>query len=221
MAHTSFFMGISRFALALVLAAAGAAPAVHSSNVEVSSGTLVSIELVDPVHSGKNKDGDAFRARLLDGVWVRGAVAVAPGSTVRGRVLKAVPSGRIRGQARLELSLDCVEMDGRSYPLRSDTLSYAGDPHAGRHIGSWIAGALQGALYGVLFGGEKGAIIGAGAGAGTGAAAAVIKGKQDVEFQPGAKLTFELTAPVTVPAFPAKPAAQDGAPRREDPKPAG
>ncbi|HAH05269.1 MAG TPA: hypothetical protein DCM05_01900 [Elusimicrobia bacterium] len=171
--------------------------------IEVPSGTLISVELVDPVNSGKSKAGDLFRARLTEGVSVRGQVVLPPGTTLRGAVAEAVPSGRIRGRSKLGLSLGSLELDGKSYALHTDTLSYAGEGHSGSNIGAWLGGALQGALYGVLFGGTDGAMIGAGAGAAAGGAAKVIKGKQDVDFQQGAKLLFEMKEPVSVPAVPA------------------
>lgn len=177
------------------------------TSIEVPSGTLLSVELVDPVASGKSKSGDPFRARVNEGVYVRGALALPPGSTVRGTVVEAVPSGRLRGRSKLELTLSTLDLDGSSYSLRTDTLSYAGEGHAGSNFGSLFSGALQGALYGVLFGGEKGAVIGAGAGAAAGGASKVLSGKQDVEFPQGAKLMFETTAPTLLPRPPAAPAA--------------
>ncbi|TPW20534.1 MAG: hypothetical protein FD126_1586 [Elusimicrobia bacterium] len=166
--------------LFIVLAApASAAAPAKPELYDVPTGTLLSVELVDPVTSAKSKVGDAFRGRLLEGVYSKGRVAVPPGATVRGVVAEAVPSGRVRGQSRLALTLASFEVEGSTYAVASDTLSYLGDPHAGKNIGSLIGGALQGAVMGVLFGGAEGAVLGAGAG--------------------GPK------APVTVPVYPAPP----------------
>jgi len=173
----------------------------------VPSGTLLSVELVDPVSSAKSKPGDAFRGRLLEGVFTRGRVALPPGCTVRGLVAEAVPSGRVKGQARLALTVAAFEMEGSTYSVATDTLSYLGDPHAGKNIGSLVGGALQGAVMGVLFGGPEGAVLGAGAGAGAGALGTILKGKQDISFDQGARLLFETKAPFTVPIFPAPPPA--------------
>ncbi|MEK7742816.1 MAG: hypothetical protein AAB578_00370, partial [Elusimicrobiota bacterium] len=197
------------------LDAAEAAPSAKSplaareETLELPSGTLLSVELVDPLSSGKSKSGSAFRARVTEGVYVRGALALPPGSTVRGTVVEARPSDRLGGRSKLELTLSTLDLDGSSYSLRTDTLSYAGEGHAGSNFGSLFGGALQGALYGVLFGGEKGAVIGAGAGAAAGGASKVLSGKQDVEFPQGAKLMFEVTAPARLPAPPPQPAAKE------------
>ncbi|MBI3299484.1 MAG: hypothetical protein HYZ75_15065 [Elusimicrobia bacterium] len=163
------------------------------------------MELVDPVSSAKSAVGDSFRARVLDGVTSKGRLAVPAGTTIRGTVVEAAKSGRLRGQARLGLTLTAVEIDGSTYTVAADTLSYQGDPHAGKNIGSVLGGALQGAIMGVLFGGQEGAILGAGAGAGVGALGNIIKGKQDVAFEPGARLLFETRAGFTVPVYAAPP----------------
>lgn len=184
-------------------AADGPKPEIHA----VPAGTLLSVELIDPVTSAKAKAGDSFRARVLDGVTVKGRVALPAGTTVRGVVAEAVRSGRVKGQARLALTLASFDLDGSTYAVASDTLSYLGDPHAGKNIGSLLGGALQGAVMGVLFGGGEGAMIGAGAGAGASAIGTILKGKQDVSFEQGARLLFETKAPVSVPTYPAPPAA--------------
>lgn len=202
-----------------VAAGAKAPTPAQGSTIEVPSGTLLSVELVDPVSSGKSKQGDAFRARINEGVYLRGALAFPPGSTVRGTVVQAVPSGRLVGQSKLELTLSSLDLDGSTYSLRTDTLSYAGEGHAGSNVGSLFGGALQGALYGVLFGGGKGAVIGAGAGAAAGGASKVLSGKQDVEFPQGAKLMFEMTGPSSIPSPPAQPAAKESADGKPSPAP--
>ncbi len=186
--------------------------------VEVPRGTVLTVELVDPLSSGKNKPGDVFRAKIEEGVWLRGQVVVPPGTTVRGVLPEVVPSGRIKGKAKLTLVLQTVELDGRSYEIKTDTLSYSGEGHGGKHWGSSFLGAMQGALYGVLFGGKEGAVIGAGAGAAASTAASILGGKLNVEFAQGAKLMFETLESFSVPELPAD-ARVEKAPAKDE-KPA-
>ncbi|MBI4422423.1 MAG: hypothetical protein HY554_01775 [Elusimicrobia bacterium] len=188
-----------------------------SPSLEVPRGTVLTVELVDALSSGKDKAGESFRAKLQDGVWLRGRVAVPPGATVRGAVTEAIPSGRVKGKAKLSVRLAALELEGRSYELSTDTLTYSGSGHGGKHFGSGFMGALQGALYGVLFGGKDGAIIGAGAGAAAGAAGSLIGGKEDIAFLQGAKLMFELLEPLQVPEPP--PAAAKAPEAAPPPKP--
>ncbi|MFH1725946.1 MAG: hypothetical protein ABII00_15165 [Elusimicrobiota bacterium] len=182
--------------------------------LEVPAGTLLSVELVDPVHTGKNSTGDVFRGRLLEGVWIRNRVVIPPGTTIRGELTQVVPSGRIRRRSKLDLTLRSLEIDGSSRTISTDTLSYVGDKHSGKNVGAWLGGALQGALYGVLFGGKGGAIIGAGAGAAAGGASTVIKGKQNIDFDQGARLLFETVEPFTVPSVPAPAPEKDAPPAK-------
>ncbi len=201
MAHTLFLTF-----LALGAARAGEHKAAVPEMLEVPAATLLSVELVDPVSSAKSKPGDSFRARVLEGVWVHQRVALPPGTTIRGVVTEAVPSGRLTGQARLGLSLSGANVEGSTYAVTTDTLSYLGDPHAGKNIGSVLGGALQGAIMGMLFGGKGGAVIGAGAGAGAGTLGNIIQGKQDVAFEQGARLLFETTQAFSVPVYSPPPA---------------
>ena len=185
-------------------------PAALPEILEVPAGTLLSLELVDTLSSAKSKPGDAFRARILEGVWVHQRVVLPPGTTVRGVVTEAVPSGRLTGRARLGLSVSGVDVEGSTYAVTTDTLSYLGDPHAGKNIGGVLAGALQGAVMGMLFGGKGGAVIGAGAGAGAGTLGGILSGKQDVTFEQGARLLFETRQAFSVPVYaaPASPPAE-------------
>lgn len=211
------------FLLSFLSASSVASPAPKPEFYDVPPGTLLSVELVDPVTSAKSKVGDTFRGRLLEGVYSKGRVALPPGSTVRGVLTEAVPSGRIKGQSRLAMTLAYFEVEGATYAVATDTLSYLGDPHAGKNIGSLVAGALQGAVMGVLFGGSEGAVLGAGAGAGAGAIGTILKGKQDISFDQGARLLFETKRAVTVPVYPAPPQsapAPPPAPEKPAEKPA-
>lgn len=194
------------FLLTLLAAPCGAAGPDKPELYAVPPGTLLSVELIDPVTSAKAKAGDSFRGRLLEGVYTKGRLALPPGATVRGQVAEAVPSGRVKGQARLALTLAAFDIEGSTYAVATDTLSYLGDPHAGKNFGALLGGALQGAVMGVLFGGSEGAVLGAGAGAGASALGTILKGKQDVTFDQGARLLFETKASVTVPVYPAAPA---------------
>lgn len=200
------------FLLSVLAAPSGAAPSPKPELYDVPPGTLLSVELVDPVSSAKSKVGDTFRGRLLEGVYTKGRVALPPGSTIRGVVSESVPSGRVKGQSRLAMTLAYFDVEGATYAVATDTLSYLGDPHAGKNIGSLIGGALQGAVMGVLFGGMEGAVLGAGAGAGAGAIGTILKGKQDITFEQGARLLFETKQAVTVPIYPAPPSPPPSAP---------
>lgn len=175
--------------------------------VEVPGGIVLTVELVDALTSAKNKEGETFRTKLQEGVWLKGRVMVPPGATIKGVVTEAAPSGRLKRNARLSLTLTSLELEGKSYELKTDSLTYTAQGKKSAHVGSGLMGALQGALYGMIFGGKDGAVIGSAAGAAAGAAGSIIGGKDDINFAQGAKLMFELKSPVKVPEPPAAPPA--------------
>src|SRR5437867_13185287 len=83
------------------------APAVF----EIPAGTPIRVTLIDGVSSRKSKSGDMFRATLAEPVVVDGTRVLEKGVKVQGRVLDAEQSGRVKGRAKISLTLMSV-MDG-------------------------------------------------------------------------------------------------------------
>jgi hypothetical protein len=166
--------------------------------VQVPQGTALTVILTDAISSGKNKAGDTFTATLADPLVVNGDTVFPRGTTVKGKVIEAEESGRIKGKASIELGLTSIVSGGKTYAISTRTFSEEAESTKKRD-GGLIAGAGGvGAAIGALAGGGKGALKGAiiGGAAGTGAVLAT-KGKE-VEFPSESKLTFSLTKPVEV-----------------------
>ena len=190
------FLAARLWAAGLEVPAPAAEP---GAELLISRGTLLTVSLVDALSSGKNKSGEAFRAKLAEGLWVRGKMAVPQGVTVRGELTEVAPSGRFKGQARMALTLRELEIDGRSYALKTDSLSFQGESHTGHNLGSWLMGALMGLFYGAGIGGKEGAGYGAGVGAAAGAVKGALEGKLDLEYRPGTAFTFEVKEAFEIP----------------------
>jgi hypothetical protein len=110
----------------------------------------------------------------------------------------ARPSGRLIGRARLQLSLESIDVDGKSYQLQTATSRRTGGNHKKRNW-AWIAGGGgRGASIGALAGGGRGALIGGPIGAGAGTAVAFMTGKKDIHLSPETPLTFHLVRPLTI-----------------------
>jgi hypothetical protein len=124
---------------------------------------------------------------------------VAEGGTpATGTVVEAVPLGKFKGAAKLRLSLDALNINGKRYPLQTSSVNRTMKGKGKRTGGMIGGGAGLGALIGGLAGGGKGAAIGAGVGAGAGTAGAAYTGNKNIVLPAESVLSFKLLQPVTV-----------------------
>jgi hypothetical protein len=108
------------------------------------------------------------------------------------------------GRSELELSLEKMVLDGKSYPLSSTSYEVAGKSR-GKDTATKVGiGAGIGAAIGAIAGGGKGAAIGAAVGAGGGTAIQIATRGQQVKVPSETLLEFKLEAPVSVTYTPAK-----------------
>ena len=167
--------------------------------VTVPEGTDLAVVLDQTLSSAQNRSGDKFQASLASPVVVDEKTVIPQNSRVMGHVVDARPSGRLHGVARLDLTLDTVEIDGKSYDIATADKGRVGKNHNKRNGILIGGGAALGALIGGVATGGVGAAIGAGAGAGAGTAGAAYTGKKDIRVLAETTLTFQLVRPVTIP----------------------
>ena len=132
-------------------------------------------------------------ARLAEDVRVGEKVVVPAGTEVRGQVTAAVPSGRVKGLARLAFDFDTLVLKGKEHSIGTRPVDItAANSHKKDAVIIGI-GAGAGAIVGAIVDGKKGAGIGAliGGAAGTGVVLTT-KGKE-VELGTGARVTVRLT----------------------------
>lgn len=176
--------------------------AAASKPVTLPTGTAIQVVLDHAVASDKNQSGDRFEATVAEAVQVNGVTAIPKGSRATGTLTEVKESGRLKGVASLKLVLDQVEAAGKTYEIRTSTVSFSGQNHKKRNTVMIGGGAGVGAAIGALAGGGKGAAIGAAVGAGAGTAGAAATGKKDVTLGAETPLTFKLADSVTVQAKP-------------------
>lgn len=188
--------------LALALAYAGVALANRSSKpdlVTVPAGTPLVVTLDQSVSTKYNHAGDRFDATVLTPVVADGQVVIPSGTPVAGRVVYAHPSGRLRGNARLRLTLDAVRLGQQEVDLQTTTVGRSSGGHKVRNW-AWIGGGGgAGAIIGAVAAGAKGALIGGPIGAGAGLGVAALTGKKQVGVPAEATLTFRLQQPLSLP----------------------
>src|SRR5439155_158447 len=86
-----------------------------------------------PLSTAKNRQGERFEAVLDTDLEIDGQVVVPRGSTIAGRLTEVDPSGRVKGRARMTLTLSDVVVGGESYPIHTNALS----PEAEAPKGAW------------------------------------------------------------------------------------
>jgi hypothetical protein len=160
--------------------------------VVVPVGTIISVRLGEAVGSKISESGQSFDATVAEPVYVNQKIVIPKGANARGTVVEAVPLGRFKGGAKLELRLDSVSVGDNSYNVQTASVSRA-VKGKGKRTATFIGGgAGVGALIGGLAGGGKGAAIGAAAGAGAGTAGAAFTGNKNILFPAESVLSFKL-----------------------------
>lgn len=198
----------SMLALAgVVVLGAGIATAKYEHNkaaeeaalaMTVPAETSIHVRLDQALDSGVNHPGDGFEAHVSSPVLVGDQVVIPQDTPVRGRVVDAIPSGRLMKPGRLDIALSEIELNGDWYPIETHETGRKGGSHRNRDI-AWIAGGGGGgALIGALAAGGKGALIGGPIGAGAGTAVAFMTGKKNVHLSSETQLVFHTSQPLAV-----------------------
>ena len=164
----------------------------------VPEGTELVVELNQSISSDENRPGDSFEGTLVAPIVVDGKTVIPEEAKVHGHVVDAKGSGRLKGVARLEVTLDSLDVNGKNYDVETGDISRSGQNHNKRNGELIGGGAGVGALIGAIAGGGKGALIGGAAGAGAGTGAAAYTGKKDVRIPAESRLSFSLARPVTI-----------------------
>ena len=181
-------------------------PPVAPALRRLSAGTTFDIAATDTISSRTAKPGEAFTARVVEGVKnAAGQVVVPAGAVVHGKITDVKPAPNPRTPGTLTLSVTSVTLGGNAYPLDA-TVDSLETVHKGRGVTSGDAakvgaGAVAGAVLGrVLGGNRKGTIIGGIVGGAAGAAAANATKDSDIILPAGAHIIIRLTKELAVAA---------------------
>jgi hypothetical protein len=169
--------------------------------VTVPAGTDLTVIMIDSVSSGTNKAGDEFLASLAAPLVVGGKTVLDKGTKVRGRVIDAEGSGRVKGLANIRLALTGILDGAKTIPIVTKPFVAEADSSKKRDAAMAGGAAGVGAAIGAITGGKKGAGVGAivGGAAGTGAVLAT-KGKE-VEFGSESRVKFTLEKDAELPVM--------------------
>ena len=169
-----------------------------STPVVVLEGTPISVTLDQALSSEANNSGDGFDATVSAPVVVGDRTIIPQGARVRGVVVEAQSSGRLKTPGRLALTLTSIEVGGTRYDIDTSDANRTGKSHTKHNLIFIGGGTAAGAIIGGIVGGGKGAAIGGAIGAGGGTAAAAATGKMDVKLPAETRLSFPLSQPLTI-----------------------
>jgi hypothetical protein len=178
--------------------AAATPPAPVMMAMDVPSGTELVLKLETGVSSETAKPEQTVRATVLKPILVDGMVAIPEGASVRGTVISAEQSGRVKGRASIALRFHEVTVSKTAYKINTSRIAREAEATKGEDATKIGVGAGVGTAIGAIAGGKKGAAIGAavGGGAGTGLVLAT-KGKE-VSIPAGATLRTKIVEPVKI-----------------------
>jgi BON domain-containing protein len=166
--------------------------------VTVPAGAVITVQMIDPIDSAKNKPGEEFSATLFSPIVVGDKVVAPRGANARVRLVQSASAGHMQGRSELDVQLISVEINGQAYSVDSNTYKKVGASRGTNTAEKVGGGAVVGALIGGLIGHGKGAAIGAGVGAGSGAAVQEATKGQQVQISSESKIDFTLKSPITV-----------------------
>ena len=170
----------------------GVLAAFRPKAVVLPEGTTLHLVLETAVSSATNRQGDRVVARVADDTRVGDKVVVPAGSELRGQVVAAVPSGRVKGLARLTIDFDTLVVKGKEHAVDAQAIDITADNTHKRDAAIVGGGTVGGALIGALAGGKKGAGIGALVGAGAGGGVVLTNKGKEVEIPSGSHFGVKI-----------------------------
>jgi hypothetical protein len=161
-------------------------------------GTVIPVSFETTVSSATSRPEDKVLARVRQDVRVGGAVAIPAGSELRGHVISARRSGKVKGRAFLSLAFTDLAIGGKSYTIAARRVAVLAPATHGRDakiIGGTTAG---GAVVGAIADGKKGAAVGGLVGAGAGTGVVLTNRGKEVTLPAGSRWRVRLVKPLVL-----------------------
>ena len=182
----------------------------------VAANQVMRVRLNDELDSEKARIGDTFTSTLVDPVYSKTGLLLAPqGSTVNGRVTNVQRAQKKGTPAELLVQFTSLQLpngyrralNGSLTDLESSTGTSDNEGTVTAHKTSHRkakfigGGAAGGAVIGAIAGGGKGLAIGAGVGALSGAITGRVRKGHEVKVKSGTEFGVILNAPVSFPQY--------------------
>jgi hypothetical protein len=167
-----------------------------NAGVEIPSGTVLVVRMIDSVDSDRDRTGKTFRASIDEPVVVNGQTVIPRGADVVAKLVDERQSGKFEGRAVLTLDLMQIAIDGRMVDVTTSEVTQSSNSRGSRTAKTVGGGAVLGAILGGIVGGGRGAAIGATSGAAVGGGAQVMTHGQRVKIPSETRLSFTLQNPI-------------------------
>ena len=174
-----------------------AAPAAAPRTVTVPAGTALNVRLTQGIDVDASQTGMKFKALVDDPVMIGGSIVIPRGASAVVQAASVQQSGKMKGSDKISLKLNSVGFGGYVYEVATGYVETKGKGEGKKTARKVGGGAGLGAIVGGIAGGGSGAAIGAAIGAGTGAAISA-GGEEHLKLPAETRLTFQLTAAVTI-----------------------
>jgi hypothetical protein len=187
-----------RFFIPTLAAAVLTAGVAQADVRRLPSGSVIPVRFETSVSSARSDPEDRVRAIVRQDVRGNGAVVIPAGSEIRGHVLSAKRSGRVKGRAQLSLRFNEVSINGRWHRIATQRISLVAEDSHKRDAAMVGGGAGAGAIIGAIVDGKEGAAKGALIGAGTGTGTVLVTRGKEVGIGSGARWRVRLSQPLVV-----------------------
>ena len=167
-------------------------------DVTLPSGTTLPLSLTSSMASDTSAVEDAVTAELTRAVSIDGREVLPAGTKLAGTVTAVDDSGRVKGRAMIAFRFTSLNAGGEQYAVQTAPLSHVAPATKGEDATKIGIGAGAGAAIGGLLGGQDGAATGAAIGGGAGTGVVLATKGNEMRLAPGADVTSQLTAPLTV-----------------------
>ncbi|HSE32825.1 MAG TPA: YMGG-like glycine zipper-containing protein [Pyrinomonadaceae bacterium] len=182
----------------------------------VAANTVMRVRIDTELNSQKARVGDTFSSTLVDPVYSRNGVMLAPqGSKVMGRVTNVQRAGRNGEPATMDVQFVSIRLPNGVRTAINGSLAELSTSNATsdnegtvsakrtshRKVKFIGGGAAGGAVIGAIAGGGKGALIGAGVGAVTGLIGGRVKKGHEVKVTSGTEFGVILNRAVSMRAY--------------------
>lgn len=126
----------------LAVRPAGLPRCASAEPVTIPAGMQARVSLAEPLSASNSKDGDLFRARLLEPIWSDMNLIAPEGSVVEGHVMRSKPPRSLRRGGSLRIAFERLILpEAKTIPLPASLGAMESEP-----AGVWIdsEGQIQG-----------------------------------------------------------------------------